>query len=102
MKFAQLGINDGDKVERGELVKKNRIIFSCAAIAVVITVAIILYSTEANKPSQYVVYSQFYSKELQTSLVERLQSNDISYQIDDEGNVLIPEREVTRAVQCCS
>lgn len=82
--------------------KKNRIILSFAAIAVVITVVTILGGKEAAKSSQYVVYSEFYSEELQTSLVERLQSNDIPFQMDDNGNVLITERDVTRAVQCCS
>ncbi|RIX50207.1 hypothetical protein D3P08_20350 [Paenibacillus nanensis] len=59
----------------------------------------------ANKPSvHYVMYASAdgMNSELRMALLSRLKANNIPYQTDKFGSILIPEKEVEKAVSCCS
>jgi len=40
--------------------------------------------------------------ELRNDLIERLEHHKIPYQVDEDGNVKIPEEKLRKAVMCCS
>ncbi|WP_168412960.1 hypothetical protein [Bacillus salacetis] len=42
------------------------------------------------------------SSELTDSAIKRLKDDGIEYRLDDEGNVLIRESGLNKAVTCCS
>lgn len=79
--------------------KKYLIVLSIIVIAVIGT---ILYLKEENTPINYVLFSQYFNEETQESLINRLKKNNIPYQVDEAGNVKIPEKDVEKAVQCCT
>ncbi len=72
------------------------------SIVVIAVIGAILYVKEEDKPINFVVFSQYFNDELQKSLVDRLEANNIPYQVDAEGNVKLPEKDVEKAVLCCS
>ena len=42
------------------------------------------------------------SDELRESLLEQLKENNIEYIIDTEGSVYVSEKDINKAVSCCS
>lgn len=81
--------------------KKNILIFS---ITILIIVALTLFFAAPDQPSNYVVYaySENLNDNLREALIERLETNHIPYQVDDYGNVEIREKDLKKAVMCCS
>ncbi|OEH92371.1 hypothetical protein [Bacillus solimangrovi] len=42
------------------------------------------------------------TQETKESAIERLNNANIDYKVDDEGNILIKESDIDKAVICCS
>lgn len=82
--------------------KKYLLLISIVVIAIIGTTMYFKY-IDKNKPINYVIYasSQNLNEELRESLINRLKTNDIPYQVE-YGNVMIPEKYVEKAVMCCS
>jgi flagellar biosynthesis/type III secretory pathway M-ring protein FliF/YscJ len=73
-------------------------------LILLILVGASLYYYVSGQPAKYVIFasSQNMDAELREALINRLETNGISCQIDDNGNVKISEKDVEKAVVCCS
>ncbi|OPH62087.1 hypothetical protein BC351_02285 [Paenibacillus ferrarius] len=71
-------------------------------IAFVILLGANLSDLVPGKSQTFVIFGQNMNAELHEALVSRLEKNKIDYQIDKQGNVTIAEKDVQRAVICCS
>ncbi|MCA0972146.1 hypothetical protein LCM20_16180 [Halobacillus litoralis] len=68
-----------------------------------VLLSIVLFGCQLESEDSFVVYSDNMDNDiLRESLVERLQHAELDYKVDDENNVLIKEKDLTRAVMCCS
>jgi flagellar biosynthesis/type III secretory pathway M-ring protein FliF/YscJ len=74
------------------------------SIILIILVGVILFFNHSKQPLNYVIFasSQNINAELRETLVNRLETNDIPYQIDNNGNIKISEKDVKKAIICCS
>ncbi|MCP1312555.1 hypothetical protein [Paenibacillus tyrfis] len=57
-----------------------------------------------DRPDTYVVFAHVtnLNQELSTALMNRLEQNHISYQLDKSGNIFVLESQLEKAVICCS
>jgi flagellar biosynthesis/type III secretory pathway M-ring protein FliF/YscJ len=64
----------------------------------------VFYYYNSKQPADYVIFasSQNLGPDLREALIIRLEKNKIPYQIDNDGNVKIPENKTRQAVMCCS
>ena len=62
------------------------------------------YYYDSKQLDTYVTFasSQNHNSELREALIVRLKANNIPYQVDTNGSILIPEIEVKNAVICCT
>lgn len=79
---------------------KNIAVISIILIAVIAVGSFYYYNSK--QPADYVIFAQNLSSNLREALINRLSKNNIPYQIDNDGNVKIPENKTSTAVICCS
>ncbi|MFC5649452.1 hypothetical protein ACFPYJ_09965 [Paenibacillus solisilvae] len=74
------------------------------AILILIVAGVSLFYHAAKQPVNFVIFasSENLNNDLREALINRLETNDIAYQIAGDGSVKIPDKEVKHAVMCCS
>lgn len=80
---------------------KNRII-----LWLLICFCLMIFSgcnSEKASQDKYIIWGKnMDNEEIRNSLIKRLKDSNIEYQVDDEKNVLIKEKDSKKAAVCCS
>jgi len=79
-------------------------IIATLSILFVILISGVLFYNLSNQPEDFVIFAHHenLNNGLRNELIKRLESNNIPYQVDVSGNIKIPEKELSKAVRCCS
>jgi ABC-type thiamine transport system substrate-binding protein len=76
---------------------KSRILLS-----MIISFSIVITGCSGNKSYKVWIEHSTSSQETIDSAIERLSNAKVDFIIDDNGNVLVNEKELDKAVMCCT